>query len=54
MAGLGHLIQLYSSAARAADLLVLVMLFALFGLVTVNLVRWIEERTGAWRQLPED
>jgi ABC-type nitrate/sulfonate/bicarbonate transport system permease component len=50
VAGLGHLVQVYSSAARPAELIVLVMLFALFGLVAVNVARAIEERVGGWRQ----
>ncbi len=53
VAGLGHLVQVYSSAARPADLLVLVLVFAMFGVVTVNAVRWLEERAGAWRQPQE-
>jgi ABC-type nitrate/sulfonate/bicarbonate transport system permease component len=50
VAGLGHLVQVYSSATRPAELIVLVMLFALFGVLAVNVVRAIEERLGGWRQ----
>jgi NitT/TauT family transport system permease protein len=50
VAGLGHLVQVYSSAARPAELIVLVVLFALFGVVAVNVARAIEERVGGWRR----
>jgi ABC-type nitrate/sulfonate/bicarbonate transport system permease component len=49
LAGLGHLIQTYSSAARASEILVLVTLIAAFGFTCVTLFRALEARLGLWR-----
>lgn len=48
-AGLGHMIQTYSSAARASDIIVLVALIAAFGFLCVTLFRRIENRLGTWQ-----
>lgn len=49
LAGIGRLIQTYSSAARASEILVLVAVIAAFGFVCVSLVRTLEQRLGTWR-----
>lgn len=49
VAGIGHLVQVYSSAGRAAQLIVLVTVIAAFGFFCVSLLRWFEERLGPWR-----
>jgi NitT/TauT family transport system permease protein len=47
--GIGRLIQVYSSAARASEIIVLVVVIAAFGFGCVALVRTLEERLGTWR-----
>jgi NitT/TauT family transport system permease protein len=49
LAGIGRLIQVYSSAARASEIIVLTVVIAVFGFACVSLVRTIEERLGTWR-----
>lgn len=49
LAGIGRLIQVYSSAARASEIIVLVVVIAVFGFACVSLVRAIEQRLGTWR-----
>jgi len=47
--GIGRLIQVYSSAARASEIIVLVTVIAGFGFGCVALVRSLETRLGTWR-----
>jgi NitT/TauT family transport system permease protein len=47
-AGIGRLIQTYSSAARASEIIVLVAVIATFGFACVTLVRMLERRLGPW------
>lgn len=47
--GIGRLVQVYSSADRAAEIIVLVVVISTFGFLCVSLVRWIENRLGPWR-----
>jgi len=47
--GIGRLIQVYSSAARASEIIVLVTVIAGFGFACVSLVRTLEQRLGTWR-----
>jgi ABC-type nitrate/sulfonate/bicarbonate transport system permease component len=49
LAGIGHLIQVYSSAARASEIVVLTVVIAAFGFACVTLARGLEERLGTWR-----
>jgi ABC-type nitrate/sulfonate/bicarbonate transport system permease component len=49
LAGIGRLIQVYSSAARASEIIVLVVVIAAFGFACVSLVRAAEQRLGTWR-----
>ena len=49
LAGIGRLIQVYSSAARASEIIVLTVVIAVFGFACVSLVRTIEQRLGTWR-----
>lgn len=49
LAGIGHEIQLYSSAARAAEIIVLVVVIASFGFLCVSLLRGVEGRMGTWQ-----
>lgn len=49
LAGIGRLIQVYSSAARASEILVLVVVIAGFGFLCVSLLRTVEQRLGPWR-----
>lgn len=47
--GIGRLVQVYSSAARAAEIIVLVVVISCFGFLCVSLVRWLEDKLGPWR-----
>jgi ABC-type nitrate/sulfonate/bicarbonate transport system permease component len=47
--GIGRLVQVYSSAARAAEIIVLVVVISAFGFACVSLLRWFEHRLGPWR-----
>lgn len=47
--GIGHLVQVYSSADRAAEIIVLVVVISGFGFLCVSLVRTIENKLGPWR-----
>lgn len=49
LAGLGRMIQTYSSAARASEILVLVTIIAAFGFGCVTLFRALETKLGTWR-----
>ncbi|MGA2395783.1 MAG: ABC transporter permease [Candidatus Lustribacter sp.] len=49
IAGIGRMIQTYSSAARSAEIIVLVVVIAVFGYVCVALLRSAENRMGTWR-----
>ncbi len=48
--GIGRLVQVYSSAARASEIVVLVVVISGFGFACVSLLRWLENRIGPWRQ----
>ena len=50
VAGVGRLVQVYSSAGRAAEIIVLVAVIAVFGFVCINALRWFEEWVGPWRR----
>jgi ABC-type nitrate/sulfonate/bicarbonate transport system permease component len=43
------MIQVYSSAARAAEIIVLVVIIAVFGYTCVALLRSVENRMGTWQ-----
>jgi ABC-type nitrate/sulfonate/bicarbonate transport system permease component len=47
--GIGRLIQVYSSAARASEIIVLVVVIAGFGFACVSVVRALENRLGTWQ-----
>lgn len=47
--GIGRMIQVYSSAARSSEIIVLVVVIAVFGYSCVTLLRSIENRMGTWR-----
>jgi NitT/TauT family transport system permease protein len=47
--GIGRLVQVYSSAARAAEIIVLVVVISTFGFLCVSFVRWLEDKLGPWR-----
>jgi NitT/TauT family transport system permease protein len=47
--GIGRMIQVYGSAARASEIIVLVVVIAVFGYVCVALLRSVENRMGTWR-----
>jgi ABC-type nitrate/sulfonate/bicarbonate transport system permease component len=47
--GIGRMIQVYSSAARASEIIVLVVVIAVFGYTCVALLRSAENRLGTWR-----
>ena len=49
LAGLGRMIQIYSSAARASEIIVLVAVIAAFGFGCVTLFRSFENRLGTWQ-----
>lgn len=49
IAGIGRMIQVYSSAARASEIIVLVVVIAVFGYTCVALLRSVENRLGTWR-----
>ena len=49
IAGIGRMIQVYSSAARSSEIIVLVVVIAVFGYVCVALLRSVENRMGTWR-----
>jgi ABC-type nitrate/sulfonate/bicarbonate transport system permease component len=49
LAGLGRMIQIYSSAARASEIIVLVTLIAAFGFGCVTVFRNFENRLGTWQ-----
>ncbi|HXF33933.1 MAG TPA: ABC transporter permease [Candidatus Acidoferrales bacterium] len=48
--GIGRLVQVYSSAARASEIVVLVVVISGFGFACVSLLRWLENKIGPWRQ----
>lgn len=50
VAGMGQLIQVYGSAGRAAELIVLATIIAGFGLLCITALRRVEERIGPWRR----
>jgi NitT/TauT family transport system permease protein len=50
VAGIGRLVQVYSSAGRATQLIVLVVVISAFGFACVTLLRSVEEWLGPWRQ----
>ena len=50
VAGVGRLVQVYSGAGRAAELVVLVVGTAAFGFVSITALRLIEERIAPWRR----
>jgi sulfonate transport system permease protein len=47
--GIGRMIQVYSSAARSSEIIVLVVVIAVFGFSCVTLLRSVENRMGTWR-----
>ena len=49
ISGIGRMIQVYSSAARAAEIIVLVVIIAVFGYACVALLRSVENRLGTWQ-----
>jgi ABC-type nitrate/sulfonate/bicarbonate transport system permease component len=49
LAGIGRMIQIYSSAARSSEIIVLVVVIAAFGYACVALLRSAENRLGTWR-----
>ncbi|HEV8022160.1 MAG TPA: ABC transporter permease [Candidatus Lustribacter sp.] len=49
LGGIGRMIQVYSSAARSAEIIVLVVVIAVFGYVCVALMRSLENRLGTWQ-----
>ena len=51
--GIGRMIQVYSSAARSSEIIVLVVVIAVFGFTCVTLLRSAENRMGTWRSDPE-
>ena len=50
LAGMGRLIQAYGNAGRSPELIVLGVTTALFGVLGVTALRWIELRVGPWRR----
>jgi NitT/TauT family transport system permease protein len=48
--GIGRLVQVYSSAARASEIVVLVVVISGFGFACVSFLRWLEDRMGPWRR----
>jgi ABC-type nitrate/sulfonate/bicarbonate transport system permease component len=50
VAGMGQLIQVYGSAGRVAELVVLATIVAGFGLLCITALRRVEERIGPWRR----
>ena len=49
LSGIGRMIQIYSSAARSSEIIVLVVVIAVFGYACVALLRSVENRMGTWR-----
>jgi len=49
ISGIGRMIQVYSSAARSSEIIVLVVVIAVFGYACVALLRSAENRMGTWR-----
>jgi len=49
ISGIGRMIQIYSSAARSSEIIVLVVVIAVFGYACVALLRSVENRMGTWR-----
>jgi ABC-type nitrate/sulfonate/bicarbonate transport system permease component len=49
ISGIGREIQVYSSAARSSEIIVLVAVIAIFGYSCVALLRGLENRMGTWR-----
>jgi NitT/TauT family transport system permease protein len=49
LGGIGRMIQVYSSAARSAEIIVLVVVIAVFGYACVALLRSVENRMGTWQ-----
>jgi len=50
VAGVGRLVQVYSGAGRAAELVVLVVIIAAFGFACITGLRLLEERIAPWRR----
>ncbi len=50
VAGVGRLVQVYSGAGRAAELVVLVVVIAWFGFLCVTALGWAEGRMAPWRR----
>lgn len=53
ISGIGREIQVYSSAARSAEIIVLTVVIAVFGFACVTALRSLENRMGVWRSAPE-
>jgi ABC-type nitrate/sulfonate/bicarbonate transport system permease component len=49
ISGIGRMIQVYSSASRSSEIIVLVVVIAVFGYSCVTLLRSLENRMGTWR-----
>jgi sulfonate transport system permease protein len=49
ISGIGRMVQVYSSAARSSEIIVLVVVIAVFGYSCVTLLRSVENRMGTWR-----
>ena len=49
VAGLGRLVQQYGNAGRAAELIALAAVIAVFGLLGSGALRLYEERLARWR-----
>jgi sulfonate transport system permease protein len=49
ISGIGRMVQVYSSAARSSEIIVLVVVIAVFGYTCVTLLRSAENRMGTWR-----
>jgi NitT/TauT family transport system permease protein len=49
LGGIGRMIQVYSSAARSSEIIVLVVVIAVFGYACVALLRSVENRMGTWQ-----
>jgi ABC-type nitrate/sulfonate/bicarbonate transport system permease component len=49
VAGIGRLVQVYSSADRASEIIVLVVVISGFGFLCVSFIRTLENKLGPWR-----
>src|SRR5665213_1343952 len=49
ISGIGRMVQVYSSTARSSEIIVLVVVIAVFGSACVALLRSVENRMGTWR-----